>query len=427
VAVSASQPTATLPPVRDDRAKLAQLTVTKRRATGLLIATTAVFLLTLLGDGERGWLGFVRATAEASMVGGLADWFAVTALFRHPLGIPIPHTAIIPERKDQFGRTLGEFVQDNFLSPDAIVDRIRSGRVVGRAAEWLSHPDNATTIARHAADIVVGVTDTLRDEDVHALIEETVITRVEAVPLAPLAGRALEMMTAQDRHHELLDSLVRGLDRTLAENRENLRARFGRESPWWVPEPIDGRIFEKLYDGVRKLLQEIAVDPRHELRMEFDKRVRALAVELGSSPALLARGEELKRELLAHQELRQWSSALWRDLKSNLRKQAADPDSELRRRLADMVQAAAVRLRDDPGIQAKAEELAAAGVRYVSEHFHDEIASLVSATVSRWDANETSRKLELLLGPDLQFIRINGTVVGGLAGLALHSIVVLVG
>ena len=425
--VSVSQPIATLPPVRDDRAKLAQLQVTKRRATGLLIATTAMFLLTLLGDGDHGWLGFVRAAAEASMVGGLADWFAVTALFRHPLGLPIPHTAIIPERKDQFGRTLGEFVQDNFLSPDAIVERIRSGRLVGRAAEWMAHRDNAATIARHSADIVVGFTDTLRDEDVHALIEDAVITRVEAVPLAPLAGRALEMMTAQDRHHDLLDSLVRGLDRGLEDNRENLRARFGRESPWWVPEPIDGRIFEKLYEGLRKLLQEIALDPRHELRLEFDKRVRTLAVDLGSSPALLARGEELKRELLSHPQLRQWSSALWRDLKSSLRMQAADPGSELRRRLADVVQAAAERLRDDSGVQIKAEALAAAGVSYVSEHFHDEIASLVSGTVSRWDANETSRELELLLGPDLQFIRINGTVVGGLAGLGLHSLVVLLG
>jgi uncharacterized membrane-anchored protein YjiN (DUF445 family) len=422
-----SQPTATLPPVRDDEAKRAQLRVMKRRATGMLLATTAVFALTLLGDGDRGWLGFLRATAEASMVGGLADWFAVTALFRHPLGLAIPHTAIIPERKDQFGRTLGEFVQENFLSPDAIVDRIRSARMVQRAATWLTDERNAATIARHSADIVVGITDALRDEDVHALIEDTVIRRLEAVPLAPLAGRALELMTAEDRHHELLDSMLRGLDRALAENRENLRARFGRESPWWVPEPIDERIFEKLYEGLRKLLHEITDDPRHELRMAFDQRVRALAVELGTSPTLRARGEELKRELLVHPQLRLWSSALWRDIKAGLRAQAADPGSQLRQRLADMVQAGAQRVVDDARVQAKATELAAAGVRYVSEQFHDEIASLVSATVSRWDAAETARKLELLLGPDLQFIRINGTVVGGLAGLALHTIAVVTG
>jgi uncharacterized membrane-anchored protein YjiN (DUF445 family) len=234
-------------------------------------------------------------------------------------------------------------------------------------------------------------------------------------------------MTAEDRHHELLDSLLRGLDRALDENRENLRARFGRESPWWIPEPIDERIFEKLYDGLRKLLHEITEDPNHELRKEFDKRVRALAVELATSPTLLARGEALKREVLSHPQFRQWSALLWRDVKAALRQQAADPDSELRRRLADMVRAAAQELRDDPQLQAKAEALMAGGVRYVSEHFQDEIASLVSSTVSRWDALETSRKLELLLGPDLQFIRINGTVVGGLAGLALHTLVVLFG
>jgi uncharacterized membrane-anchored protein YjiN (DUF445 family) len=419
--------TATLPPVRNDEAKLAQLAVMKRRATGLLVLTTGVFLVTLLGDGDRGWLGYVRATAEASMVGGLADWFAVTALFRHPLGVPIPHTAIIPSRKDQFGRTLGEFVQDNFLSPDTIVDRIRSGRIAARAAEWLADPANATTVARHAADLVVEVTNTLRDEEVHALIEETVIRRVEAVPLAPLAGRALEAMTAQDRHHELLDTLLRGVDRALDENRENLRSRFGRESPWWVPEPIDARIFEKLFDGVHNLLQEIAADPHHELRMEFDKRVRALATELGTSPSMRARGEELKHDLLSHPELRKWSSSLWTDVKTTLRAQAADPGSELRLRLADAVQATAARLRDDRAMQQKAEDVAVAGVRYVSEHFHDEIAGLVSGTVARWDATETARKLELLLGPDLQFIRINGTVVGGLAGLLIHTVVILTG
>jgi uncharacterized membrane-anchored protein YjiN (DUF445 family) len=422
----ATRPPATLPPIRNDETKLAQLAVMKRRATGLLVLTTVVFLVTLLGD-DRGWVGYVRAMAEASMVGGLADWFAVTALFRHPLGIPIPHTAIIPSRKDQFGRTLGEFVQDNFLSPDTIVERIRSGRVAARAAEWLADPANATTVARHAADIVVELANTLRDEEVHALIEETVIRRVEAVPLAPLAGRALEAMTAQDRHHELLDTILRGVDRALDENRENLRSRFGRESPWWVPEPIDARIFEKLFDGVHNLLQEVAADPHHELRMEFDKRVRAFATELGTSPALRARGEELKRDLLSHPELRQWSSSLWRDVKTTLRTQAADPDSELRRRLADAVQAAAARLRDDHGVQEKVEDVAVAGVRYVSEHFHDEIAGLVSGTVARWDATETARKLELLLGPDLQFIRINGTVVGGLAGLLIHTVVVVTG
>jgi uncharacterized membrane-anchored protein YjiN (DUF445 family) len=205
-----------------------------------------------------------------------------------------------------------------------------------------------------------------------------------------------------------------------------LRARFGRESPWWVPEPIDERIFEKLFDGLHRLLQEVADDPRHELRIEFDKRVRALASDLATSPALRARGEEIKRDLLAHPELRRWSSTLWRDVKAELREQAADEHSELRRRLADAVQAAGTALRDDPAVQAKAEELAASGVRYVSEHFHDEISGLVSGTVSRWDASETSRKLELLLGPDLQFIRINGTVVGALAGVAIHTVAVLV-
>jgi uncharacterized membrane-anchored protein YjiN (DUF445 family) len=412
----------TPPRLKEEEQRAAQLRAGKRRATGLLVVMTLVFIgLTAFG-GDSTLMGYLRAGAEASMVGGLADWFAVTALFRYPLGIPIPHTAVIPARKDQFGRTLGNFVQENFLSPEVIVERLRAANVPTRAAAWLSERENAETLAGHAADLLVGAADVVNDEDVHKLIDEQVGRAVANLDLAPLAGRALRMVTAEHRHTELLGTMLVGLQKTLGEHRPQLRDRFAERAPRWLPNAVEDRIFDRLFDGVGQMLTDVNNDPEHELRKEFDAWLAGFAERLEHSPEFRARGEELKRELREHPELRKWSASLWEDLKTNLRTQAADPTSELRCRMADALVGAGARLRDDPALSAKAEELMESGAQYVAEHFHDEIAGLVSGTISRWDGQETSRRLELLLGPDLQFIRINGTVVGALAGLVIHGI-----
>ncbi len=394
----------------------------KRRATGFLIATTVLFVLVTLLTDVTGFWGYVQAMAEASMVGGLADWFAVTALFRHPLGIPIPHTAVIVERKDEFGRTLGEFVQENFLSAGVITERVSNARVVQRAAEWLSNENNARQLSGHAADLAVGLADLVNDEDVHRLVDEELSAAVDRLPLAALAGRGLEMMTAENRHHELLDAILRGLERFLDESRETLRLRFAQEAPWWLPDAVDDRIFERLFDGVCRLLQDVNRDPDHEVRKQFDAWVTSLIDRLQHSPEMEERVDELKHEVLAHPQLREWSGSLWGEVKEVLRDQAAEPDSELRKRIADGVQALGHRLCEDEALRAKAEQMIEDGVAYLAEHFHDELAELISGTVERWDASETAQKLELLLGRDLQWIRINGTVVGGLAGLAIHAL-----
>jgi uncharacterized membrane-anchored protein YjiN (DUF445 family) len=394
----------------------------RRRATGLLVVVAAVYVALQVWDSEGTAAGYLEATAAAGLVGGLADWFAVTALFRRPLRLPIPHTAIIVERKDAFGQTLGGFVQTSFLTPDIIAERVRAAAVVPRMAAWLSEPGNAARLARHAADAAVTAADLVRDDEVHGALEEAVRRRVEATPLAPLAGRALEVMTRDGRHHELLDVVLRAVDRFLAENRESLRARFGAESPWWLPGAAEDRIFERLLDGARTVLGEVARNPDHELRADVDARVRRLAADLQTSPALRERGEQLKHELLAQPELRAWVAQVWADIKAGLRSQAADPGSALRRRLADTIAELGRRLVDDPALAGRVEQGLETAVRYVADQFSDEIGTMVSGTVARWDAHETADRLELLLGPDLQFIRINGTVVGGLAGLAIHAI-----
>ena len=420
---SSPLPPPSLPPSPSAERKRAQLVVARRRATVMLGAVSLVFIGTVVAGAEGdSVLGYVQATAEASMVGGLADWFAVVALFRHPLRLPIPHTAIIPERKAQFGETLGDFIQSSFLTPDAVAARVRVADVGGRAARWLADPANAQRLAGHLADGAVQVADLMRDEDVQSALDGVVRRRLEATPLAPLAGRALQAATREGRHDELVDAALVGLARYLDEHREELHRRFEGQAPWWLPGAVEDRIFTRLLDGARAVLDEMVHDRGHDLRRLLDERIAQLAEELQTSPALRARGEQLAHDLLTQPELRVWVAGIWAEAKAGLRAQAADPGSELRRGLARAVEAAGQRLLQEPALATKVQDGAEQAVRYVIEHFGDEITRLVSDTISRWDGEETADRLELLLGPDLQYIRINGTVVGGLAGLALHAI-----
>jgi uncharacterized membrane-anchored protein YjiN (DUF445 family) len=422
VTTTTTTPDGAAPPVGDEAGRRRELRRMQRRATGLLVAITAVYVVAVVAGPDQGWGEWVRAGAEASMVGGLADWFAVTALFRHPLGVPIPHTAVIRARKDQFGETLGSFVQDNFLTPDVVVARVRTARLAERASTWLTAPGNAESLSAQVAETLVGLADVVKDQDVHRVLEEELAHALDRVELARLGGRVLRAMTESGRHHELFTSILVGIEHTLEDNRESLRTRFGQESPWWLPDAAQDRIFDRLLDGFCAFLHDVNADPDHELRRRFDEWVASFTERLDTSPELAARADELKRELLAHPDLRRWTASLWTDLKAGLRVQAADSSSPLRARVADGLRAAGHRLRDDPELTRTADDLAERVVRLVAERFHDEIGSLVTATISRWDAAETSDKLELLLGRDLQFIRINGTVVGGIAGLAIHAV-----
>ena len=396
----------------------------KQRATGMLVLVALAFLaVVVFADDDARWTGYALALTEGSMVGGLADWFAVTALFRHPLGIPIPHTAIIRERKDQFGETLGAFVQENFLTAEVVSERIRAARVAERIATWLAVPVNADRVAGNVLEGLVGVVDLVGDDDVHRLLHEEIERAVRSIPFAPLAGRALLVGIDEGRHRAMVDSILKGAVTFLDEQREPLRARFGDASPWWLPGALEDRFFDRLIDGARMLLASIAADPDHEMRGELDARLRTLADRLQHEPELAAKAEALVGEALASPDVRGWTRSLWTDLKSSLHVQVADPaSSTLRPRIAEAVVAIGGRLAEDEVLQARLSGAAESAVRYVATHHRSEISALISSTIARWDAQETSDKLELLLGRDLQFIRINGTVVGGLAGLAIHGI-----
>ena len=399
-----------------------RLVVARRRATALLGVVTALFIIvTAVGVHGTG-LGYVQSGAEAAMVGGIADWFAVTALFRRPLGLPIPHTAIIVERKDQFAATLGQFVQENFLNADVLADRIGSAGVARRLADWLADKDNADRFAGHAADIVVTLAGTLRDEDVQSVLMAEVSRAAASVEVAPLAGRAVGVMIAGGHHEVLFNTFVSAADRYLADHFEELRERFESEAPRWLPDAVYGRAFDRLHARLRERLSAMAEDPDDEARQQFNEWVAGLPERLQTSPELRERGESFKRELLASAGVRDWTSWLWKNTKETMRAQAADPDSELRRRMAAALTAAGRRLASDQRLQESLERVVESGARTLADQFHDELAGLVTGTIERWDATETSTQLELLLGRDLQFIRINGTVVGAGVGLALHAI-----
>jgi len=400
-----------------------RLAAARRRATALLAAVTVVFAAVTVAGAHGILLGYVQAGAEASMVGGVADWFAVTALFRHPLGLPIPHTAVIVERKDQFAVTLGRFVQENFLNADVLAERIRAARLVSRLAAWLTDEANAARLAGYAADAVVTVAEALRDEEVQRVLTAELTRVVDSVEVAPLAGRALRVIIAEGHHAGLFNVILSGADRYLADHYAEFREMFAGESPRWVPDAVYRRVFDRLYNRLRERLVAMAADPDDQSRRQFDEWVAGLPDRLETSPDLRERGERIKRDILGSAALRDWSSSLWQQAKQALRTQAANPDSELRRRLAELLVAVGQRLESDRRLHDGLERMVESGVRALADQYRDELAELVTGTIERWDATETASQLELLLGRDLQFIRINGTVVGAAVGLALHAIV----
>ena len=418
----AGQPTGPITRGVGDEEKRVRLHAMKRNATGMLILAALVFILTRLLEGRWPWLGYLRATAEASMVGGLADWFAVTALFKHPMGIPIPHTAIIPERKDRIGRALGGFVQNNFLSREVVALRLANLHPGEKIARWLIVPENAHRVAQHAAAGLAGAAHVLRDEDVQAMIEKGLVSRLRKVHAAPLLGNLLTVLTADGRHQDLLDAALRGLASTIDKNEEVIRDRVGAETPRWFPEFVDEKIHEKIIGALQRTLDEIAHDPDHPLRERFDEAVEKFIDDLKHSPAAIARAEAVKEDILTHRAVGTFAGSIWQEAKEALLERAAHADTEgtgggaVERGL----QAVGKTILEDPAVLAKVDEWILDAVLYAVEEYRGEVAGLIEHTVNAWDPRATSEKIELQVGRDLQFIRINGTLVGGLVGLLLY-------
>ena len=408
--------------LHDEATRQAQLDRMKHRATSLLVLAVVVYLVARYFESTHPWVGIIRATAEASMVGGLADWFAVTALFRHPLGIPIPHTAIVPARKDRVGRTLGAFVQKNFLTRDVIAGRLRGLNVGERVAQWMANPANVRQISRHAASALASAASLVSDDDVESFIDRSVEERVRAMRAAPLLGQMLSVITAGNRHQELLDEAIRLAASAVEDNRSLIRTRVQEETPWWVPSAIDDKIYRKIVSAIEKTLIELRGDRYHPLRARFDVAIREFIEKLDSSPEVAARIETLKEELLLSDTSRRFSSGLWTQAKAALARYAERAESLPPGTLERAINSFGEAVLADPELMAKLDDFVVDIAMYLVEKYQSEVSELIAHTVSNWDPNVTSRRVELAIGRDLQFIRINGTLVGGLAGMAIYLV-----
>lgn len=396
----------------------------KTTATGLLLLVALVYVLATWAknEGVGGWPGFVAAAAEAGMVGALADWFAVTALFKRPLGLPIPHTAIIPTKKDQLGASLGSFVGENFLSGGVVRDRIHSLSIGGRLGAWLAEPEHADRVTAELSTALRGALTVLRDSDVQAVVGEAITRRANAAEVGPGLGKMLEKVVADGGHRKVVDLVCVRAHDWLVQHGDSVMDAVQGGAPGWTPRFVDKRVGERVYKELLRFLTEMRDMPGHPARGSIDTFLTDFAADLQSDAETRARVERLKSEILGRGEVQDVIASAWSAVRQMVIAAAEDERSELRLRARASLMALGARLATDGRLQAKLEGWLEDAAVYVVTTYREEITSLISDTVAGWDADQTSKKIEAHIGRDLQFIRINGTVVGALAGLVIYSV-----
>ncbi len=391
-------------------------------ALALLVAAALVYLLTLDRDGA---LGFVNAGAEASMVGAIADWFAVTALFRHPLGLPIPHTALIPRRKNELGKGLEDFVGENFLSEEIVRERIVSAQIARRVGAWLCQDVNAQRVVVEVAEVAVVGLGKVRDDHVETLVREALVPRFHEEPISPLLGGLLSEALRDNLHHGLVDLALAELTGWLRDNPDTVREVIGERAPWWTPEKLNDRVTRRVHTEIVRWVEDIAQQPQHRARLALDSLLRQLAADLLTDDDVQQRAEALKDRLLEHPAVLTSVISLWNALRRVLTSSLDDPDGAVRRRLLSEAQVFAERLGVDAELRDKLDTLAADATVFAVSRYGTELTAVITHTIERWDGKEAADRIELHVGRDLQFIRINGTLVGGLVGVLIHAVAVL--
>ncbi|WP_395360809.1 DUF445 domain-containing protein [Streptomyces sp. YH02] len=396
----------------------------KSLATSLLLVVAVIYALATWAEnaGWGAWAGYVAAAAEAGMVGALADWFAVTALFRRPLGLPIPHTAIIPTKKDQLGASLGHFVGENFLSPDVVRGRLAALGIGRRLGEWLADPAHADRVTAEAATALRGALTVLRDSDVQAVVGEAITRRAEAAEIAPGLGKTLEKIVSDGAHHRAVDLVCTRAHDWLVTHGDSVMDAVQGGAPGWTPRFVDKRIGERVYKELLRFVTEMRDMPAHPARGAIDRFLTDFAADLQADTDTRARVERLKSDLLARPEIQDIIASAWASVRSLIIAAAEDDRSQLRLRARASLISLGNRLSTDARLQSKVEGWAEDAAAYVVTTYRYEITSLITDTVAGWDATQTSKKIEANIGRDLQFIRINGTVVGALAGLLIYTI-----
>jgi len=391
-------------------------------ATGLLVVMAAVFAITRALEPQYPWLGYVKAFAEAAMVGGLADWFAVTALFRHPLGVPIPHTAIIPRNKDRIGEALANFIRENFLVPAVVARRMQKLDVAGAAGRFLQTPaGEGTRIRAGASRLIADIFESLDDERLGGIVKGAIASRLRGTEVSPLLGHALASAINEDRHVPMLEAAIRWTARALDANEQLIRDMVRKKANWVLKlAGLDERLANAVIDGLRKLTVEMSTDPAHPVRLKIEEALAQLANDLQTRPETRERVESIKDQLLDNKSVSLWLDALWQKGREAIIKAARNPDAVLAGKLGEVLKSMGGTLEKDPRIRAAINQFARRAAVGMAASYGSSIVTLVSETIRGWDAQTVTNRLEAAVGRDLQYIRINGTLVGGLVGLILH-------
>src|SRR6059058_1929461 len=393
-------------------------------ATGLILVMAGVFAISRALEPRYPWLAYVKSFAEAAMVGGLADWFAVTALFRHPLGLPIPHTAIIPRNKDRIGEALARFLQENFLIPGVVARRMRNIDVAGATGRFLQTPaGEGTRIRAGASRLIADVFESLDDERLGGIVKGAISTRLRKMEVSPLLGHALASAINEERHVPMLEAAIRWTARALDANEQLIRDMVRKKANWVLKlAGLDTRLADAIIDGLRKLTAEMSTDPAHPVRLKIEEALVQLANDLQTKPETRQRVEAIKEQLLDNQSVSMWLDTLWQKGREAIIKAARNPDAVLAGKLGEVLKSMGGTLEKDARIRKAINQFARRAVAGMAAGYGSSIVKLVSETVRGWDAQTVTNRLEAGVGRDLQYIRINGTIVGGLVGLILHVV-----
>ena len=389
-------------------------------ATGLMVAMAALFVAASLLLPRHPWLGLVQAFAEAGLIGALADWFAVTALFRHPLGLPVPHTAIVPTRKDEIGRMLADFIRDHFLVGETVAARLEKADLAARVGEWLGEGNHARNLGR---DIGVGLVWLLHATDSAQLrnaLREILGTALDRAPLSSAFKAALDVVSSGRHSQAVVDHLVQFGREQLERNKDSIRERIQDRSPWWLPKFMDREIYDQLIGELQRVLDEIGADSEHPARGRFNAWLVELRTAIGDDFEMKRRGRALRDEFLDHPAVRDYSEELWEKVREFLVVSLRDPQSLGRLAIDGELRGIGHRLREDGDVNRQANRWLRNLILYLVDNYRQPLSAFISETIEQWDPAATSARIELYIGRDLQYIRINGTLVGGLVGVAIY-------
>lgn len=398
----------------------------KAFVTGLLVVAAVIFLWCSWYSSRPGetptWVGYVRAAAEAGMIGGLADWFAVTALFRHPMGLKIPHTAIIPRKKDQLGGALSSFVGENFLNAELITQKVSKARIPERVGEWLAVPDNADRVSREAGKLTANAVTVLDPADAEAVINSAVIDRLAEPKWGPPAGRMLSQLIEDGKTEPVVDGVVRWLHGKALDSEEMIINLVDSRKPVWAPKFVNNLIGERVYRELIKFTEDVSTNPDHEARKSIRRFLEDLAVDLQEDPEMIERVEGWKQDLMNSRSVQSAAATIWESTSRSLIEAARDPESLLRQKITELCITWGTRISTDEKLRDSLDNRITGAAAFLADNYSGEVTAIISETVERWDAREASEKIELMVGKDLQFIRLNGTIVGALAGLVIYAV-----